>query len=558
MGLIESLKKQFLRAKPLASMVGGIKYRRAIVGKYIPQAARMGAVAPREAADGKITCLVPYVECYFEHVFILPYLVKALQLRGAEIYFLVCNGALPICESFSRKSPKGKCDVCRFVRKEYLPLFGFNVIDVGDLVSREEKEEIGKLAASINDAYPESYRYHGVDIVPLVQDSLMRYYYGGIEEGPRVKELRGKYIVSALTSVKCAHNAGRSIKPDVVLSHMYAYAEYQPYNQYFEAQDGVRVRCVKGNPQFHATVNLNILELYHDDRRFNRYVAGRPSKRLNAAEQGRLDRFLTSRFKGESDDFASTGYYAGGDDEARIRELGIDPSKKNIFMFTNVEWDVGLSDCAYLYRSVMDWVFGTIDIAREAPSVHLYIKTHPDEKYGVGSRKSVADKIRERYPVLPKNVTIIPPEMKIKPYALCPHMDLGVVFFGTLGLELTLLGVPMATVGIAHYGRKGLTLEPRTIDDYREILLAKENRIAPDRDLLQLYSYFYFIKTNIPFPLTSKFYGGDPNDIRYAFSSADDLAPGKNPQLDHLCDCILNDTPPEAWKEESGHENLHE
>ena len=69
-----------------------------------------------------------------------------------------------------------------------------------------------------------------------------------------------------------------------------------------------------------------------------------------------------------------------------------------------------------------------------------------------------------------------------------------------------------------------------------------------DRDALELFAFFYFIRTPIPWRLTKRSWGaGEADGIE--LESLEDLIPGKDPLLDHLCACIADpeNTVPEAW-----------
>ena len=54
------------------------------------------------------------------------------------------------------------------------------------------------------------------------------------------------------------------------------------------------------------------------------------------------------------------------------------------------------------------------------------------------SEKSMHDFIKEKYPDLSKNLKIIPSETTISPYSLFPFIDVGIVYVGTIGLELAI------------------------------------------------------------------------------------------------------------------------
>ena len=49
-------------------------------------------------------------------------------------------------------------------------------------------------------------------------------------------------------------------------------------------------------------------------------------------------------------------------------------------------------------------------------------------------------------------------------------MDLGVVYSGTLGLEMLIKNIPVITTGKSSYNGLGFTAEPKTEKEYIEFL----------------------------------------------------------------------------------------
>ena len=163
------------------------------------------------------------------------------------------------------------------------------------------------------------------------------------------------------------------------------------------------------------------------------------------------------------------------------------------------------------------------------------------------SKKGVIDFIYEKYPKLPENVTIINPELKIKTYDLFKFIDLGVIFNGTLGLEMMLFKIPVVSTGITTHGGLSFAMEPENIEDYKKLLTKKINTDKVDYDKLELFAYFYFIKTLIPWKLTDTVFSN--KFVGFNITDLDDLTPGNDPYLDHICNNILSPKNhiPEAW-----------
>ncbi len=128
-----------------------------------------------------------------------------------------------------------------------------------------------------------------------------------------------------------------------------------------------------------------------------------------------------------------------------------------------------------------------------------------------------------------------------------PHIDIGIVFSGTLGLEMLLAEIPVIACGKVPHGGLSLIAEPQTVFDYREMLINGVGIVRPDKKRAELFAYFYFIKVCIPWTITTQAFAD--NFKGFTTHSLNDLLPGNNKYLDHLCDCILKreTTVVEGW-----------
>jgi hypothetical protein len=493
--------------------------------------------------------LMPQIETQHYQYYQMLILAKALQLRGAEVKILLCGSRLDSCEIKSiRNKAKDPCLNCRFSHRNIVPLYGLDVFQLSDFISNAEVESLSKEASILVENYPSEYFFKGINIVPMTNDSVTRYYYGAIpSDSGQVKTIRKQHLTSSMIGIEVAERIDKTFSPDVILSNMYTYSAWEPYYRYYGQQDRADIFAVSlSNFDYHAVI-LNIMELFLSPERYLRFIKYRGHHKLRDQEKAILQKFIDSRFKGENLMFQEQDYFAPN--KYFQEHIPIDKTKRNIFLFSNVYWDVGLSDRGGLFGNVINWVLQTIEILKDRDDCHLYVKTHPAEKYGsLSSLKGVEEFIRERFSLLPNNITIIPPELKIKPYDLFPFIDLGVVFNGTIGLEMLLDNVPVVITGNAHYGRLGLAYEPHTLKEYKKILVGEVPPIFPDKDEVEVFAYFYFIKTLIPWKLTERAYAD--NFKGYTFNSLDDIMPGKDKYLDHICNCILDseNTIVEGWE----------
>tara|TARA_B110000459_G_C16613259_1_gene497358 strand:+ start:1245 stop:2897 length:1653 start_codon:yes stop_codon:yes gene_type:complete len=522
-----------------------IQYKKTFINKILPRLEKIGLINKIITSNtNQQKIFVPYIETSFVKIFGLILVLKALQIRGAKILILICNRGIPICERFSSKNPFGSCDYCGFINKNLIPKLGFEVIEINNYITDSEKKEINKIAVNIANENVSHYNFHGVDIMPIVEDSLMRYYYGAKDKN---SDKKIDYIKTALISTRVAYSIDKKHNPDIILSHMYSYSEFQPYNVYFESLSNTPVFCIKGSAWNPNAIQFNEMDLYRNEDRYNQYLNSRSNNLLDPIERKELYDYLGERFSGQNNEFTMHSMFDDSVEEKNISSLRINKDKKNIFLFANIEWDVGLMDCHILFDDLMSWILFTIDSIKNSNEVHLYIKTHPGEMFGANTVKTVADKILDKYPTLPKNVTLITPDYKIMPYSLFKYIDVGVVLSGTLGLEMSLKGIPVIAVGLTPYGRKGFVHEPNSCEEYVDMILSKNNSISFDRNKLELFTYFYFIKKLIPFNLVEKYYGMNMQNIGYKIKSIKELGIGEDKYLDHICDCILNNKTIEAW-----------
>lgn len=488
-------------------------------------------------ANIKPVIFIPLIETNHYQYYQVLLIAKALKLRGAKVKVLLCGSRLDGCEIKSIRSSKvDPCLTCRINQKMLLPEFGLEIAVIDDFISKDEIDSIRVVSERISRNYPRKYLYDDIDIIPIVNDSVIRYYYGALpdELSPDLSEVRKRYLISAIIAIHVSKNIYFQWKPDILFNNMNVYCDWALYFRFFQNK-GVQVNTVSITPSNYFAVVLNHFELFGNNKRYESWKKSRKFRFLCSDEEKSLDQFMNLRRAGEAKVFETYGFFDGKSEIKNI--LNINKKKRNLFLFSNVFWDIGLSERSQLYLSVIEWVIATVDIIKDQSDCHLYIKIHPAEVMGTPSSKGVADYIYEKYPELPLNVTIIPPSLKINTYDLFSYIDLGIVYTGTLGIEMLLSGIPVVACGKGPYFGLGLVSEPKTELSYRDMLIKQHGLIESDLKEARLFAYFYFIKTFIPWNLTKQSFA---NDFKgFIMDSLDDILPGKNKYLDHICSCIL-------------------
>ena len=96
-----------------------------------------------------------------------------------------------------------------------------------------------------------------------------------------------------------------------------------------------------------------------------------------------------------------------------------------------------------------------------------------------------------------------------------------------------------------QFKRKGKDFGRRK-EDYENILLEDIPKMNKKQmDIAKVYSYFFFIKSFVPYDYTTK----DPRILKFRWKihSLGDLEEGKDKYLDHICDYIAYDKIYQDW-----------
>ena len=531
------------------SLVLNIRYYRVLKPKLKVNLSLQNELLVNTGQVKKHRILVPLIETSHYNFYQILIMAKALELRGHEVKLLLCGSSLDGCEIKSvRNTLVDPCLTCRFNKNNVVPFFKLEKNVLSDYLEHNDRDEIETLADEIVAAYPVKYYFKGIEIIGMTNDSVTRYFYGSVpnEGSVELKNIRRRFLITAMIGVLVSSNIDKQWSPTIVFNNMNVYSDWNPYYSYFKLK-GVQLNTLSISQFNYNTQLLNYADLFSSSVRFKKWLETRDYIGLDELETTEITGLMNERFAGKAQVFQQYNFF---DNKSNISDFfTVDPSKRNIFLFSNVFWDVGISDDSALYANVIDWVLDSIEIVANNPSCHLYLKPHPAEKYdsGATSIKGVIDYIFERFSTLPSNVTIIYPEYKLNTYQLFPLIDLGVVYNGTLGIEMMVNDIQVVSCGKGPYTGVGLVIEPSSRNEYCEALLNPVKLEKPTKEMVQLFAYFYFIKTLIPWKLTKKAYGDSFDG--YTIDSLDKLLPGNDRYLDHLCNCILNadETVIENW-----------
>jgi len=158
-----------------------------------------------------------------------------------------------------------------------------------------------------------------------------------------------------------------------------------------------------------------------------------------------------------------------------VDQLGLDPGKKTVTVFTHILWDANLFYGEDLFDDNEHWFTETLKASCRNDKVNWIIKLHPAIKWkmdlqGAGQELNEDLIIREKIGELPGHVKILYPNTDINTYSIIQLTDVGVTIRGTIGMELAALGIPVVTAGSGRYSGMGFTIDSQSAEEYLDRL----------------------------------------------------------------------------------------
>ena len=159
---------------------------------------------------------IPMVETSHYQYFQVLAVAKALELRGAQVKILLCNSSLRGCEIRSTRNKNNPCIECNFSQKNILPLMNFDTVNISDYI-QNERFNIKKLSDKICKDSPSEFFYKGVEIMQMVRESIVRYYYGKVPDLPNQQLIKvtKSHISTSIINIEVATSIIEHWKPDI-------------------------------------------------------------------------------------------------------------------------------------------------------------------------------------------------------------------------------------------------------------------------------------------------------------------------------------------------------
>lgn len=494
-------------------------------------ARHLRAGRPEVGASGKKVLIVSPRD-WAAHVQYEAVLAQALRLRGASVEFLTCGGGLEVCDRANTyEAPPMPCASCTRYVERSIDAHGFARRSIRSEWEADDPgpwEGLDELPVSgLSGAEAEGLPLGALTDIPLKWFLCA----AALDDDPLAGPVGRAFLRSARRIARGVGRALDRVEPDVVLL-LNGLFLFEGVAWALCEQRGIDVvtyerAFLKETLVFHRGAPAGFYDFSAEWPE-----AERPLKSTEGAE---LDEYLARRRRGAAFDQFWT-FLDHDLDRADGRLVSV---------FTNLSWDTAVLHRDVAFDDIRSWLVAMVEAFAARPRHRLVVRVHPSELHlpGKRTRDSLDHFLGERFPVLPKNVTVIAADDLRSSYPLMEASDLGVVYTSTTGLELALAGTPVIVCGDVHYRGKGFTVDvssPRELVEALDRGLDDPTKLQSDVERARRYAHFFFFRAPVPAPgVTEPF----PGLARLTLTDLEQLRPGADPAVDRICAGLLEGAP---------------
>jgi hypothetical protein len=229
--------------------------------------------------------------------------------------------------------------------------------------------------------------------------------------------------------------------------------------------------------------------------------------------------------------------------------LDIDHHQYLVPIFTNVIFDTSQPHSNLIYPDMFQWLDSLLPVIKKFPKTLFVIRAHPDEiRPGKASQETVSDWAVHRNISSMKNVRFIGPEQPLSSYALIKKAKFILVYNSTIGLEASIMDIPVLSAGRARFTQYQTVYFPKTRGAYLkkldEFLKLKTIKPLPaHRIQARRFLYYQLFKTSLSFEKFLEKDGIWRGFVRLTDFQPDDLRPENSETMRILTEGFLAGRP---------------
>jgi len=266
---------------------------------------------------------------------------------------------------------------------------------------------------------------------------------------------------------------------------------------------------------------------------------------LNPAQDKRLDDYLSQRFKGQ---FSMAGIRFWPEMNGLGHEFlqRIAAFQQIVPVFTNVIFDTSQPHSNLVFPHMFAWLDLALEVMRSHPETLFVLRAHPDEtRPGKTSRESVSQWVTENKADTLPNLIFVDSNQALSSYELIQRSKFVMVYNSTIGLEASILGIPVLSAGRARYTQLPTVFFPASQGEYRRQLedFLRESIFIPSefKNNARRFLYYQIYRSSLPFGDYLEEDGIWPGFVKLKKFDAQALAPSASPAIHAIHKGICED-----------------
>ena len=496
----------------------------------------------------KVLCYSPYNAWELHGMWEIT-ILHALQLRGSEIKHVLCNGVFKACDMYwdaTRPRHAMSCTECQAQTSSLSARMGMPFEGLSKYINTDEYQLSYDYIKKLGIAEYKTAKFGNWEIGEWVKASLHRHFRTDEIDlsDNRVIEVYANYIESALLA---AHGLSRIIKeynPDIMLLFNGSQSSCRVALELAKEKNIDTYLHERGFIHESIWLLKNQAFEFDSNRKYKEVWNKWKNIPLTQSELVVITNYLDQIKNGMGQNWKSysVNERLGG---KNIRKLyNLNENEKIWSIFTSSTDEMASSDSKYIFDTQIDWIEETIRLAIKH-NQKLFIRIHPNTggkvSTGVNSGALITfNKTIEKYICYRNLIHFILPDDEVNSYDLMEITDIGITYGSTVGLEMACMGKKVVVCTEAFYDNLSFVWTLRNKQKYEDLLLFAtrlEDAMETKRESLRFAYYYYYRASSIKFPYVKM---PDPHNGILNYTTLDDLLPGKEKNLDRICNIILN------------------
>lgn len=426
----------------------------------------------------------------------------AFRLKGIPVAYFACNSGMSKCVlGTNRDNPQKEmpCKTCVGQSKAlYAGILGNK--ETGTQVNWfgfERNLEFQKEIQNLDIHQLSRFIYHELPLGELCLPALrwiLRIHH--LQDDESTRYLLREYILSAWNIAQKFSKFLDETNPRAVILFN---------GQFFPEATAKFIAKKRGIRVITHEVGLQPASAYFTDGEATAYPIHIPDEfEMNEEQNKKLDDYLAKRFQG---DFTMAGIKFWADmkglDESFLQKAS--GFKQIVPVFTNVIFDTSQPHANTVFEDMFDWLDLVLEVIKEHPETLFVVRAHPDElRVRKASRETVGGWVESKQVTGLPNVIYLAPNETLSSYELILKSKFVMIYNSTIGLEASIMGMPVLCAGKARFTQYPTVFFTQTVDEVRRKM--KEMLVADLIDVphefqrnARRFLYYQLYKTSLPF-----------------------------------------------------------